>query len=202
MSSSNIVLLWLEAAREGDEDALTQIWQRFSARMTTFCARWLRQASTPAVFDEDDVAVSAFDTFRRALRDGQFSELRGSDDLWRLLATITIRKARDHIQSQQAEKRGGRETIVSLDESGVGNQPTVDPTPEMAAMMTDECRRLLTKLNDPELETVVLLKVDGYSNEEIAKELGYSRRTIQRMIDLIKQRWKTETERSRQDDRD
>ena len=68
------------------------------------------------------------------------------------------------------------------------------PSPEFAAMMSEECRRLLRVLNDPELEGVVLLKLEGFSNDEIAKQFGYSRRTIQRMLALIRDLWSQEVD--------
>ena len=61
-------------------------------------------------------------------------------------------------------------------------------------MMSEECRRLLRVLNDPELEGVVLLKLEGFSNDEIAKQFGYSRRTIQRMLALIRDLWSQEVD--------
>ena len=56
-------------------------------------------------------------------------------------------------------------------------------------MMSDECRRLLEILKDPELEALVLLKLEGFSNDEIAQQFGYSRRTIQRMLASIRNLW-------------
>ena len=56
-------------------------------------------------------------------------------------------------------------------------------------MMADECRMMLKQLNDPILEKIVLLRLDGYTNDEIADRLNYSRRTIQRMLNLVKDAW-------------
>jgi DNA-directed RNA polymerase specialized sigma24 family protein len=47
----------------------------------------------------------------------------------------------------------------------------------------------LKALRDPALEAVVLLKLEGYSNVEIAEKMKYSRRTIQRMLELVKDIW-------------
>jgi DNA-directed RNA polymerase specialized sigma24 family protein len=56
-------------------------------------------------------------------------------------------------------------------------------------MMEDQCQSMLKALGDPALETVVLLKLEGYSNVEIAEKMNYSRRTIQRMLELVKDIW-------------
>ncbi|MDB5384849.1 MAG: hypothetical protein JWM11_495, partial [Planctomycetaceae bacterium] len=40
-------------------------------------------------FDEEDVTLSAFDNFCRAVQTGRYEDLEGSDGLWQLLATFT-----------------------------------------------------------------------------------------------------------------
>ena len=42
--------------------------------------------------DEEDVALSAFDSFCRGAEQGRFPQLDGRDDLWHLLVVITVRK--------------------------------------------------------------------------------------------------------------
>ena len=64
-----------------------------------------------------------------------------------------------------------------------------DPSPEFAAIMAEECRRLLDSLGDESLRKVALLKVDGYTEEEIAAQLDCSSRTIARKRDLIQDMW-------------
>lgn len=198
--ATSSVLLWLEAIRSGDDAAVNRLWARFSPRMSRLAERWLAKTSERRIFDEDDVVVDAFEAFRRALVEGRYDELTGTDELWRLLATATVNKARDLSEVERAQKRGGGARIESLDDSSprvknqTRQQASSAPSPELAAMMSDECRRLLRVLNDPELEGVVLLKLEGFSNEEIAQQLQYSRRTIQRMLTLIRGLWSQEVD--------
>ena len=42
------------------------------------------------------------------------------------------------------------------------------PSPEFAAMMAEECRRLLDSLDDDSLRQVALSRMEGYNNDEIA----------------------------------
>jgi DNA-directed RNA polymerase specialized sigma24 family protein len=44
----------------------------------------------------------------------------------------------------------------------------------------------------PEIQQVALLKVDGYTNDEIAQQLGCTRRTVQRRLNLIRDVWAEE----------
>ena len=58
--------------------------------------------------------------------------------------------------------------------------------------MADECRRLLESLPEPELRIIALLKVEGYTNEEIASQLDCVPRTIERKMSRIRLLWKHE----------
>ena len=63
------------------------------------------------------------------------------------------------------------------------------PSPEFAAMMAEECRRLLDSLEDDSLRQVALSRMEGYNNDEIAEQLGCARRTVARRLDLIRKTW-------------
>lgn len=66
------------------------------------------------------------------------------------------------------------------------------PTPEFAAMMAEECRRLLEKLADADLRALALAKMEGYRNEEIAEQFDCSMRTVERRLHLIRKKWERE----------
>ena len=67
----------------------------------------------------------------------------------------------------------------------------ISPTPDAstALIMREECQQMLAKLKTPDLEMVALLKVDGYTDEQVAERLGCSRRTVQRRLRLIRRLW-------------
>lgn len=193
MSSTSSVIEWLEAARSGDNAAVERLWKQFSRRMRELARKWLAGiAEAPPYLDASDVTAVAFTSFQQALAQGAYEEVDGSHALWQLLATITLNKARDQLESELAQKRGGRVHIYSIDDSDAHEHASPDPTPEFAAMMTDECRRLLALLDDPELEAIALERLHGANNAEIGKQLNYSRRTIQRMLNAIRDRWREE----------
>jgi DNA-directed RNA polymerase specialized sigma24 family protein len=56
-------------------------------------------------------------------------------------------------------------------------------------MMAEECQRLLDVLEDDSLRQVALSRMEGYTNDEIAAQLGCARRTIARRLDLIRKTW-------------
>ena len=55
-----------------------------------------------------------------------------------------------------------------------------EPTPEFFGQIAAEVSRLLSALNveDENLRQVVLLKLEGYTNDEIAERLATTRRTV------------------------
>ncbi len=52
--------------------------------------------------------------------------------------------------------------------------------------MADEGEQLLRSLNDPNLQQVVLWKLEGVSNDEIAAKMKVTRRTVQRVLTFIR----------------
>ena len=78
---------------------------------------------------------------------------------------------------------------ISESVTGIGAVLGKEPTPEFAVQMNEQCAQLLDDLHDGSLRTVALFKLEGYSNEEIAQQLGYDRRTIERKVKKIQQRW-------------
>jgi len=145
--------------------------------------------------DEEDVALSALDGFCRAARDGRFPDLADRDGLWRLLLQMTIHKAMSLARHEKRRRRGGGQVRsfdgddLLWDEVEVARVVGREPTPEFAAMMADECRNLLQKLDDPRLRDLALAKMEGYSNQEIADRMDCSLRTVERRLRLIRKEW-------------
>jgi DNA-directed RNA polymerase specialized sigma24 family protein len=67
-----------------------------------------------------------------------------------------------------------------------------EPTPKFVALVADQCRRLLESLADDQLRQLALLKMEGYTNEEIAECLCCGLRSVVRKLDLIRRTWLAE----------
>jgi DNA-directed RNA polymerase specialized sigma24 family protein len=136
---------------------------------------------------EEDLPLRSFHSVCQRLRDpARPLHLGGRDDLWRLLATRTISRTIDLIRRHRPGEVPGA--------YDVGQLLTREPTPEEAAEMADECRRLLDLLGEPELRQIALWKVAGYTNEEIAARLDCVSRTVERKVSRIRVLWKHELE--------
>ena len=150
-------------------------------------ARKLRGGARRAA-DEEDVALSAFQSFCNGAAAGRFPDLNSRDSLWRVLYTITKRKVNAQNAHEQAQKRdGGR--VVNADMEALADPA---PSPELAAMLVDELRCRLDVLRDDALRQIALLLLEGSSNEEVAARLGCSVRTVERKRDLIRRAWERE----------
>src|SRR5262249_52964395 len=126
--------------------------------------------------DEEDVALSAFASFCRGVERGRFPHLNDRENLWHLLVLITSRKSAHHRRDGNRLKRGGGRPC----DGEMDQLLSEEPTPEFAAEVAEECRRLLDVLADARLEAVALWKMEGHTNEEIAALLGCAPRTVER----------------------
>src|SRR5262249_20885336 len=146
------------------------------------------------VADEEDVALSAFDSFIHRAAAGRFPRLEDRDDLWKVLFVLTVRKAIDHARREGRRVRGGGQvrSLEQLTGLEAGELAALEPGPELAAEMADECRRLLDRLGDETLRSVAGWKMEGYTNVEIAARLGCVEQTVERKLQRIRRRWERE----------
>jgi DNA-directed RNA polymerase specialized sigma24 family protein len=190
---------WIRRLTAGDPAAARPLWERYFHRLVARASRKLAGVPRGAA-DEEDVALSAFDSFCRAARAGRFPRLDDRDDLWQLLLVLTDRKAINQRKHATRQRRGGGKV---LDEGALppgdsaGGSPLTrmaspEPTPEFAAAMAETWRRLFGLLRDQGLEQVALLKMDGHSLDEIAARLGCVPRTVRRRLQLIRHIWERE----------
>jgi len=190
---------WIDGLKAGDRAAAQPLWDRYFARLVRLARLKLRAAHrSGAVEDEEDAALSAFESFCAGVEHGRFTQLADRDDLWRLLVLITARKASAQVRRGRRQKRGaGRivgETELSLaardgDLGGLEQIIGSEPTPEFAAMAVEEYTRLLEMLGDESLRQVAQWRMEGYTVDEIAERLGCARRTVARRLELIRTLW-------------
>ena len=146
------------------------------------------------------MAISAFQSFCDRAGQGQFPQLSGRDDLWRLLATLTVRKAVLMMRHQNRQKRGGGRVLgesafqgrdrAAVPGGGLGEILSKEPTPDDAARFADAFDHLINKLQDSTLKTIALRKLNGHTAEEIGADLGTSTRTIDRKLRVIRAIWR------------
>ncbi len=194
--SQGSITRWIADLKQGDLGAANGLWERYFTRMVDLARTRLRSSrGRDAGSDEEDAALSAFDSLCAGLARGRFPQLGDREDLWRLLVVITTRKVMAQTRRQLREKRGGGSVrpVADLADPGPDNEDDIlawavgsEPTPEFAAMVAEEYRRLLDRLDDDVLRKVAVLRMEGHTSDEIAEKLGCARRTVARQLALIR----------------
>jgi DNA-directed RNA polymerase specialized sigma24 family protein len=195
MTTAGSVTGWIEQLKAGDQDAVQQLWETYFRRLVALARTRLRAVPRQAA-DEEDVALSAFDSFCRGAEQGRFPRLLDRDDLWQLLVLITSRKAVNLFQQEHRQKRGGGRVQHASALAGHGEEAGPlfadlvgrEPEPAFAAEVAEECRRLLEPL-PAQLRAVAVWKMEGHSNAEIAAKLGRSVSSAERKLAAIRALW-------------
>jgi RNA polymerase sigma-70 factor (ECF subfamily) len=174
---------WVAAVRNGDEQASQEFWNRYARPLIRLTEHNLQQRLRRRV-DAEDVVQSAFRTAFRRLQEGQF-ELNSDDQLWKLLCAITLnktrRQARRHTQQARTMDRE-----VYADNQDIGRTKH-EPTPAEAVCLVDLVEQVIEEAKDDEHRQVLCLKLDGYTNGEIAAELAKSERTVRRITEQLRE---------------
>jgi DNA-directed RNA polymerase specialized sigma24 family protein len=181
--------------KRGDRAGAEALWDSYIHRLVALARG--RLGGTPRrAADEEDVALSAFDSFCRRAEGGQFARLTDRDDLWQLLVVITERKAISLMRREGRKSRGEGRVVAFSEVEGDGAAEIADPgpTPEFAAQVVDEFRELLRRLGDYSLVSVALAKMEGYTNKQIADRLGCIEQTVERKLRSIRRIWSAESE--------
>lgn len=174
---------WIAQVKDGERDAVQPLMEHYFQRLVALARARLRAVPGLATQDED-VALSAFKSLCLGAERGRFPQLTDRNDLWRLLAVITIRKAIDLQRRRRPEDAVGPDTMNEF--------LSREPAPEVAAEVAEECQRLLARLEDEQLQTIALWKVEGQTNVDIARRLGCVVRSVERKLHRIRLLWEAE----------
>jgi DNA-directed RNA polymerase specialized sigma24 family protein len=202
VANQNSVTIWIDGIKAGDGSDIERLWDRYFERLVRLAAARL-PAHSRRSFDEEDVALSAFQSFCDRAGRGQFPQLSDRDDLWRLLATITVRKALDTIRQQSRQKRGGGQVLgesallvgAGTEGEGLAEVLSREPTPDEVAGFAENYHRFLARLQEPPLRTIALRRLEGQTTREIARALDVSTKTVERKLQLIRAIWSEESSR-------
>lgn len=177
----------LDRIRSGDEQAAAELLDRYTDRLIALARSRLSKKMARRL-DPEDIVQSACRSFFRSARQGRY-EVRDSDDLWRLLAAITVHKAVCQVRRHTAAKRA----IGAEESSGVGGIIQVvspealarDPLPDEAALLVEETKLMMGCLS-PLHRRILQLCLQGHDVDRVADEAGCSEGTVQRAMKLAK----------------
>ena len=173
------------------------IWRRYFGQLLAL-ARGHLAVRVRRREDEEDVLQSMYASFCRRHQRGEF-DLAGRDDLWRLLVTITLGKARNAANRHHRGVRDVRREHAApggSDESGsarwvLEQMEIAGPTPAEAVALSEALERRLQALADPELRQIAFWRLEGYTSREVAAQLGCTERSVERKLGRIRSRWRS-----------
>ncbi len=194
---------WIIRLKEGESEAQERLWNRYLSQLVAVAQRRL-MASNRRVEDEEDAVLSAYTAFLTGVEDGRFSKLDDRTDLWQILVMLIDRKAIAQIRRDQAEKRGGGQTVRSIRspqsssraEGELADLEDPAPTPQEAIELNERLRELLASLDDEVLVRIAIAKLESRTNREIAELLGIGLSTVERKLALIRSAWSRELHNS------
>ena len=164
--------------RRGDAQAWDELFDRHYAA----AGRFIFQLSHD--FTREDVEEICQEAFLSVIRN--LDSFRGQCQFQTWLFRIAANKARDYRERQQAAKRGGGQTTLSLHaedpETGLtldppGDEPSADEILLNAEQAT-QVRAALDRLGDPCKEIIELRYFGDLSYEEISRELKLNPKTV------------------------
>jgi DNA-directed RNA polymerase specialized sigma24 family protein len=197
MPSSGDVTQWLRRLESGDRAAVQKLWESYYRGLVRLAGKKLGGLPRRSA-DEEDVALSAFDSFIRGAEQGRFPRLEDRDDLWQLLVMLTTRKALNLVKHEGRDRRDWRrlqgQPDADPDDSGSLMRELIgrEPDPGFAAQVAQELEQLLGRLPDDELRQIALSKLEGYTNEEIGGQIGLALATVERRMRLIRKYWESQ----------
>jgi DNA-directed RNA polymerase specialized sigma24 family protein len=132
--------------RAGDQGAAEQLHRRFVHRLIAL-ARTRLQPRIRQKVDSEDIVQSVFRTFFRRHQEEQF-EFDGWDDLWSLLAQITLRKCGNQFSYFKTQRRNVGREISPNASQGLDSWQAIarDPTPSEAMRLAETIELLMSKL--------------------------------------------------------
>ena len=106
-------------------------------------------------------------------------------------------KLADDVRERTALKRGGKAINVGLTkETGDGSDYehlfSREPMSDDLVALDDELTRLLSELRDDQLRKIAILRMEGYSHNEISVQMEISTATVTRKLRLIRCTWAAE----------
>lgn len=189
MNDPSQITFWIGKLKAGDDEAAAKVWDQFFHRVRALAEKKLGTLPRRA-YDADDLALSAINALCIGAREERFRQLETGRDLWQLLALITARKAANVWQKQARIKEVGESVLdghAGGSVQGMARVPAGGPD-DLLDAIDDTCVELFRRLDD-RLRRVALLRLQGYSNDEIAAQIGRSVKSVERYLKLVRDRW-------------
>jgi RNA polymerase sigma factor (sigma-70 family) len=188
MQSESTFADLLARLRSRDSSAAGEVLQRYAQQLIRLASRRVVGALRRKV-DAEDLVQSALGSFFRAEAETPF-ELHDWDNLWAVLATITLRKCGYQVRQFLTAKRNIslEGPLPATDDSGADWQGLArEATPAEAAVLSDLVEQLLKGL-DGKTRQIAELMLEGHTAVDIAPLVALTERSVFRQMARIRAR--------------
>lgn len=172
----------LRRFRDGQGDAATALYLRYAQRLQ----RLADSQTDPRIalqVDPEGIVQSVFRTFFRRVSDGHYDVI-ASDELWKLFLVIALNKIRNTAAHHRAAKRNPI-GVASLDENMLATVGEQDQQALVALRLT--IQEILQEVPEAQ-RRIVLLRIEGFEVQEIADQVGRSKRSVERLLQEFRNR--------------
>lgn len=195
-SDQGSVTGWIALIREGHPESLDSFSKRYFSKIRDLAKSKL---SKP---DSEEVANDVLAALTRSIAGGKYPDLHDRNSLWFLILKITQRRVIALTRREKAQKRipsesiqaNHSENLVSVeslaDYEVELDQVIASHTTEAAWIEISDCwEELLRCLPDDDCRKIAQLKLQSYSNREIAMMMAFTPSKVDRKVRLIQDEW-------------
>lgn len=187
----------LNRLKSGDESAASEILDRYESQVRLVVRRFLPRVLRSR-FDSQDIMQSVWRSFFQKVREEQSAnpaavdkpvqEFQDSAQLFAFLSRMARNKVIDQYRRETSQKSDVHRQRTMYGESGEDlDPPAPDESPAEVAEAADEYSHWRSLVPEDRQE-LIDMKADGLSTREIGVKLGISERTVQRVLEDLRQR--------------
>jgi DNA-directed RNA polymerase specialized sigma24 family protein len=195
-SDQGSVTGWISLIREGDQEVLDAFSKRYFSKIRDLAKSKL---SNP---DSEEVANDVLVALTQSIAGGKYPNLCDRNSLWFLILKITQNRVIAFTRREKAKKRIPAESIepnhsedlVRVEsltdyEAELDNVIASNSTEAAWIEISDCWEELLRCLPDDVCRQIAQLKLQSYSNREIALMMGFTPSKVDRKVRLIQEQW-------------
>ena len=176
-------------ARSGDQDAWRILFETCYPKVIRVIRRRLNSPAMRSLYDSTDFIGDVWKSLAEKKSDFDFSDL---DALMAFLSRAAERKVIDeHRRLHTLKNNINRQRPIGAwfdPGQGVPDLPSQDPSPSQLAQATETQEHLLSGQTGDD-RRVIELKREGFSNDEVAHQTGWSVRKVQRFLKELGDSW-------------
>jgi RNA polymerase sigma-70 factor (ECF subfamily) len=198
---TKILSSMLNRLKSGDESAATEILERYESQVRLVVRRFLPRVLRSR-FDSLDIMQSVWRSFFQKVREDEAAksgakstdespksqDFTDSAQLFAFLSRMARNKVIDQYRRETSQKSAVQRQRTMYGESGEDiDPPAPDESPAEVVEAADELSHWRSLVPEDRQE-LIDMKADGLSTREIGVKLGISERTVQRVLEDLRQR--------------